>query len=78
MGKNNFTISFSWDVNKRPDNAERVGAMYCFKKCDVNVFQKRHSMEELKITLNWEENNPSNRTRVGAMYCFKNCDIHYN
>ena len=35
-------------------------------------------MEELKITLNWEENNPSNRTRVGAMYCFKNCDIHYN
>ena len=36
MDKQNFTISFSWDVN-HPDNAERVGAMYCFKMCDVNV-----------------------------------------
>ena len=35
MDKNNFTISFSWDVNTRPDEG-RVGAMYCFHRCDVN------------------------------------------
>ena len=30
-----FKISFDWEV-KTADNTERVGAMYCFKRCDVN------------------------------------------
>lgn len=30
-----FTITFNWDV-KTPEDTERVGAMYCFKRCDVN------------------------------------------
>lgn len=29
-------ISFKWTERKISD-AERVGAMYCFKRCDVNV-----------------------------------------
>lgn len=29
------TISFSWSEKKISD-AECVGAMYCFKRCDVN------------------------------------------
>lgn len=28
-------ISFNWET-KEIRNAERVGAMYCFKRCDVN------------------------------------------
>lgn len=28
-------ISFCWK-EKKLSNAERVGAMYCFKSCDVN------------------------------------------
>lgn len=28
-------ISFSWD-EKSTFDSERVGAMYCFKRCDVN------------------------------------------
>jgi len=27
-------ISFSW-IEKNISDAERVGAMYCFKRCDV-------------------------------------------
>ena len=30
-----FKISFNWEV-KTAENTERVGAMYCFKRCDVN------------------------------------------
>ena len=30
-------ISFSWET-KTAEDTERVGAMYCFKRCDVNVF----------------------------------------
>lgn len=33
---NNFTISFNWEKSKESENAERVGAMYCFRHCDVN------------------------------------------
>lgn len=33
--KKNFKISFDWEV-KTAENTERVGAMYCFKRCDVN------------------------------------------
>lgn len=29
-------ITFSWKEKDITD-AERVGAMYCFKRCDVNV-----------------------------------------
>lgn len=29
------TIFFKWK-EKGVSNAERVGAMYCFKRCDVN------------------------------------------
>lgn len=28
-------ISFNWE-SKTARDAERVGAMYCFKRCDVN------------------------------------------
>lgn len=28
-------ISFKW-TEKKVSNAGRVGAMYCFKRCDVN------------------------------------------
>ena len=28
-------ITFSWEERKSLDT-ERVGAMYCFKRCDVN------------------------------------------
>ena len=30
-----FKISFDWEV-KTAENTERAGAMYCFKRCDVN------------------------------------------
>jgi hypothetical protein len=33
--KENFIISFDWEEKTAAD-AERVGAMYCFKNCDVN------------------------------------------
>ena len=33
--KENFSISFDWEV-KTAEDTERVGAMYCFKRCDVN------------------------------------------
>jgi hypothetical protein len=33
--KKGFNISFSWEVKTAADT-ERVGAMYCFKRCDVN------------------------------------------
>ncbi len=33
--KKKITISFNWET-KKARNAERVGAMYCFKRCDVN------------------------------------------
>ena len=32
----NFTISFSWGNSKESAEAERVGAMYCFRLCTVN------------------------------------------
>ena len=32
--KENFTIKLDWWQHD-PDNSERVGAMYCFKRCDV-------------------------------------------
>ena len=32
-----IVISFKWEV-KEAEETERVGAMYCFKRCDVNVF----------------------------------------
>ena len=34
-----FKISFDWEVKTAENterNTERVGAMYCFKRCDVN------------------------------------------
>lgn len=31
----NFVISLDWET-KDIANTERVGAMYCFKHCDVN------------------------------------------
>ena len=34
---NSFVISFNWEV-KNSEDTERVGAMYCFKRCDINVF----------------------------------------
>lgn len=30
-----FVISFNWET-KAAGETERVGAMYCFKRCDVN------------------------------------------
>lgn len=30
-----FKLSFEWE-EKNVENTERVGAMYCFKRCDVN------------------------------------------
>ena len=33
--KEKFSISFNWE-SKSAKDAERVGAMYCFKHCDVN------------------------------------------
>lgn len=37
MNKNkNIVISFCWNERTTKDS-ERVGAMYCFKRCDVNV-----------------------------------------
>ena len=35
--KENFEISFSWE-EKEAENTERIGAMYCFKRCDVNTY----------------------------------------
>lgn len=32
-----FEICFSWSV-KTVEDTERVGAMYCFKRCDINTF----------------------------------------
>ena len=32
-----FEITFDWSV-KTTEDTERVGAMYCFKRCDVNTF----------------------------------------
>ena len=34
--KENFSISFDWEV-KTAEDTERVGAMYCFKRCDVRI-----------------------------------------
>lgn len=34
MDKENFIIKFEW-FKHDPDNSERVGAMYCFKRCDI-------------------------------------------
>lgn len=31
----NIVISFSWET-KNVEDTERIGAMYCFKHCDVN------------------------------------------
>lgn len=31
-----FSINVEWET-KNPNDAGRVGAMYCFKRCDVNV-----------------------------------------
>ena len=33
--KENFVISFNWEA-KTAEDTERRGAMYCFKRCDVN------------------------------------------
>ena len=33
--KENCTISFNWET-KEAGKTERIGAMYCFKNCDVN------------------------------------------
>lgn len=33
--KENLTISFNWETRETA-NTERIGAMYCFKNCDVN------------------------------------------
>lgn len=33
--KENLVISFNWEA-KTAEDTERVGAMYCFKRCDVN------------------------------------------
>lgn len=33
--RDNFTISFNWET-KGVENTERLGAMYCFKNCNVN------------------------------------------
>ena len=33
--KENFSLSLDWE-EKTTANTERVGAMYCFKRCDVN------------------------------------------
>lgn len=33
--KNSKKITFNW-TEKNLSGAERVGAMYCFKRCDVN------------------------------------------
>jgi len=33
--KEEFVISFNWE-SKTAEVAERVGVMYCFKRCDVN------------------------------------------
>lgn len=30
-----FKLSFEWE-EKNVEDTERVGAMYCFKRCDVN------------------------------------------
>lgn len=35
MKKENFTISFIWSTKDTADT-ERVGAMYCFKRCDID------------------------------------------
>lgn len=32
----NFIVSFSWEISKESAEAERVGAMYCFRLCTVN------------------------------------------
>jgi hypothetical protein len=37
MDKENFIIKLSWWQHD-PDDSERVGAMYCFKKCEVNMY----------------------------------------
>lgn len=34
MNKEDFLISLVWD-EKTAEDTERVGAMYCFKRCDV-------------------------------------------
>lgn len=36
MDKENFFIKFDWQEHN-PDDSERVGAMYCFKRCDIHV-----------------------------------------
>lgn len=36
MKKENFKIEFNWKIHKGKDY-ERVGAMYCFKRCDINA-----------------------------------------
>lgn len=36
MKEKEITIKFEW-FKQDPDNSERVGAMYCFKRCDVSV-----------------------------------------
>ena len=36
MVNNNFVIKLNWEEKKSFNNG-RVGAMYCFKRCDVNV-----------------------------------------
>lgn len=30
-------ITFSWKEREDNGNYNRIGAMYCFKRCDVNV-----------------------------------------
>ena len=34
--KKHFLIPISWE-EKTEENIERVGAMYCFKRCDISV-----------------------------------------
>lgn len=36
MVNNIFQIELNWE-EKKTFNNERVGAMYCFKRCDVNI-----------------------------------------
>lgn len=34
--KDNFEIKFEWNI-KDHRNVERIGTMYCFKICEINI-----------------------------------------
>lgn len=36
MKEKEITIKFEWE-HQEPENKGRIGAMYCFKRCDVSV-----------------------------------------